>query len=300
MKIAVAVDLSVESHFALRWALDLRDRIRDQGRRARVYAVSVPADSATFAYRSFSGFSRTDEDPGVHRRIVHQIREFLESVRLDVDDVEIVVREGDPAETIAGFCDEEDVDWLSVGQSTVGMLARLLLGSTVHSLTDRASSKLAIVHPGHARLEKKAELVVAIDFLPGSESALMTAAQMADVTDGRLHLIHALEDAPTGTSSSASGTRTTADIARLADDARQSLEELMDDIRQRYPDLNYTTFVHSGPARRVITDVIDRRSADAAFLGNVEHSTVEKWLFGSVSRALLRRMPTTMVLVPPQ
>ncbi len=300
MKIAVAVDLSVESHFALRWALDLRDHMRERGQRVETYAYTVPADNEDFAYRNLAGYSRTDEGPGVQRRLSHQIRAFLESVRSDVDDVEIVVEEGNVAKKIAAFCAAEDIDWLVAGQSTVGPFARLVMGSIIHDLTEMAPSNLAIVHPEHARLEEKSELVVGIDFLPGSEAALLAGAQIAELIRGRLHLIHALEDAPTGTTSAVGGPRSSTDIARITDNARHSLQELMVNVHERYPDVDYTTFVHSGRAKRVLANFIERRHADAAFFGKVDHSTMEKWLFGSVSRALLRRMPTTMVLVPAQ
>lgn len=300
MRIAVAVDLSVESHFALRWALDLRDHLREQGYSVETYAYTVPADAEQFASQNLAGYSRTDEEPGVHRWMVRKIREFLEAVRPDVDDVEIVVEEGKVAEKLTEFCEANDVDWLVVGQSTVGPLARLVMGSIVHDLTDQAPSRLVIVHPEHSRLEDNPELVVGIDFLPGSDAALMSAAELTQWTDGRLHLVHALEDAPTGATTSRTGPRSSADIARLTDEARHSLEGLMGKVRERYPDLDYTTFVHSGRAKRVLAKLIERRGADAAFFGKVDHSTIEKWLFGSVSRALLRQMPTTMVLVPPE
>ncbi len=298
MRIAVAVDLSVESHFALRWALDLRDRMREQGYGVETYAYTVPADADDFSRRNLAGYSHTDEEPGVRRWMVHKIRDFLESVRPDVDDVEVVVEEGEVARKLAAFCEARDIDWLVVGQSTVGPFARLVMGSVIDDLTELVPARLVIVHPEHSRLQERPELVVGIDFLPGSETALMSAAAVADLTEGRLHLIHALEDAPTGASTSMVGPRSSTDIARLSEEARRSLDELMFDVRQRYPDVDYTTFVHSGRAKRVLASFIDRRHADAAFFGKVDHSTMERWLFGSVSRALLRKMPTTMVLVP--
>ncbi len=302
MKIAIAVDLSVESHFAVHWALDLRDWARKRDRPVDVFAISIPADVQEFEYRNLAGYpTDATEIPGVRHRMTHHVRNFLETVDYDVDDIEIILDEGDASEIITEFCEREGIDWLVTGMDATDALSRMLLGSTVHQLRETAPCNLVVVHPEHARLTGDQNFVTGIDFLPGSESALFAASEISDLTDSHLHLVHALQDAPTGSSRSGPiRSLDPTDVAYLTADARESLEAMMDELQVQYPDIEYSTLVHSGSARRVLIEYIDRHNIDAAFLGKVHHSTFEKWFFGSVSRLLLKRMPTTLVLAPPE
>lgn len=301
MNIAVAVDFSMESHFAVRWALDLRDRARRQGIPVHTFAVTIPADAEDFGYRTLRGLpTSTTEDAGVSFQIAHRIREFLESVDYDVDDVEIVLEEGEPPEVLSEFCETNDIDWLVTGMNSSDALSRLVLGSTVHRLRELAPCNLAVVHPDHSRLNEPIDVAAGIDFLPGSDTALFGAASLTDLTGGHLHLLHALQEAPTGSSRRGPlSSLDPEDMARLESDAAESLDTMMDEIRRKHPDIEYSKLVHSGSAKKVLINYIDQNNIDATFLGKVHHSTFEKWFFGSVSRALLKKMPTTLVLVPP-
>ncbi len=301
MNLAIAVDLSVESHFAVRWALDLRDRARDRGESVTCHAIHVPSPSAPFAIQNFTGFGRADEEPGLHRQMVHQVRDFLESVSPDVDDVEIVVQDGDAPKIISKFCIAHQVDWLVTGMSTIGPVGRFFLGSTVHKLADRAPCRLAVVHPEHASLEGPVDLVVGVDFLPGSEAALFAAAELANHTDGHLCLLHALQDAPTGSVHGGLTTYlSTSDSANLTLASRRALHRMMDEVVQLYPDVTYDVFVDTGGARQVLSDAVTRRNSDILLLGKVRHPTIERLALGSVSRQILKRMPTTLVFAPPE
>lgn len=299
-RIAIAVDLSVESHFAVRWALDLRNRLREREEAVEMFAISVPADRETFAFQSIPEYPDTTQDAGVHHWIVRRVRDFLETVDHRVDDIEIVAEEGEASEVIAGFCREHEIDWVTCGMEMKGAFARWILGSTVYELTDLTPCNLAVVHPEHARLKPPLQFACGIDFLPGSEAALFSASHLADVTDAHLHLVHALRDAPTGSNRGASLEELDpSDAKRLAVDARQSLEAMMEEVRLKYPKLDYSALVHGDSAKAVLVDYIREHHIDAAFLGRVDHSTFEKLLGASVGRQLLKRMPTTLVMVPP-
>ena len=299
MNIAIAVDLSVESHFAVRWALELRAKARRLGQSVRCWAVCVPSPQEPFEFQSLA-YPNSTKDPGVHRRISHRTRTFLESVDDDVDDVEVVVEEGVPAEILARFCLRHNVDWLVTGKSSVGPFARLFLGSTVHDLIDLSPCRLAIVHPEHARLDPPLQFAVGIDFLPGSEAALFSAAELSELIEARLLLIHALQDAPTGRLQGGLVNYLAGpDPARLTATARASLESMMGELERQYPNLAYDIMVHGGSPKKVLQDLIERHHVDIAFVGKVYHSTLERWALGSVARTLVKRMPCTLVLAPP-
>ncbi len=298
MNIAIAVDLSAESYFAVRWALDLRARAREQGLPTRCYAVCIASSKEPFEFQSLA-YPDTTEDPGVHHRITHRVRTFLESVDDDVDDVEVVIKEGEAAQILSRFCDRHDIEWLVTGMSSAGPLARLLVGSTVHDLIDQVPANLAVIHPEYAQFDPPLNFTVGVDFLPGSDSALFAAAELAELTGAHLNLVHALQDAPTGTvHGGLVNYLANTDIAHLTAEARNSLESMMEELEKQFPDLSYSTLVHSGSPQKVLLDFIDSHDVDIVFLGKILHSTFERWTLGSVSRTLIRKMPTTIVLTP--
>ncbi len=296
MKIVIAIDLSEESRYATRWALDLRDRLRESDKPVETIALSVAPSS----WYSTDREQKVTHDPGIYHNLTHQIRDFLESVDPDVDDVEIAIDEGRPTDIITEYCHTRNVDWLVVGMSDLGPVGRFMWGSTVHSLADRVRSRMAIIHPEHDRLMSSMNFVLGIDFLPDSHHALLTAAELADSADAHLHLVHALQDPPTTTlSTGLVNYLSPGDIAHRTATARHSLENLMAQVQLKYPDLNYITLVHSGPPEKILAQYIDEIDADMVLLGKGHRSAVEKWILGSVSRGLLKRMPTTLILVPP-
>lgn len=299
MNIAVAIDFSVESHFAVRWALDLRAQARERQQPIRLLAFCVPSPTEEFDFQTLS-YPRTTDDPDIHHRLTRRVRSFLESVHHDIEDVEIVVQEGETADILSTLCRREDVDWLILGKTSTGPISRLFLGSTVHELIEEIPTRTVVVHPDHARLGEDLQIAVGIDFLPGSLAALFAAADLADLTGAELQLIHALPDAPTGKSQGGLvNYLAPSDLVHLTTDARQSMESMMAELTRRYPTLRYTILVHSGTPRMVLRKFVESQQTDALVVGHIHQTRLERWALGAVGRYLIRKMPTTLIVVPP-
>lgn len=299
MNLAIAIDLSPESRAALKWALDLRQTLRERDEALTCHAIHIPSVSAPFAFQNFTGYGRATDEPGIHHQLVHQVRQFMRDVDYDIDDIQIYVRDGHAPQLISQYCIEHQIDWLITGQSSTGTIGRFFLGSTVDAMAELAPCPIVVVHRDHPHLERPVDISVGIDFLPGSEAALFAAANLADITTGHLCLAHAFQDAPTGAlhqgmvnylmpSSAANMTLAT----------RRALHRMMDEVHQLYPHVTYDISVDHGLPRQVLTEIATHRDSDMLVLGKVHHPTLERLALGSAARQLLHKMPTTLVLAP--
>ncbi len=292
MRISAAVDLSQESLRALRWALDLRDRLRDRDQPVDLRVISIASPTWYSTDRS----QKVTDDLSVRSRWTREIRDAIEDVG-DVDDVPIDLDEGSPARLLARACPPSHTDWLVAGSSRHGFLSRLLQGSTAHRIARQAPCNVALVHPDHHRLLPGHSFAVGVDFYPGSEAAMMAAARLTDLTDGSLHLIHALTDEPTSSlSAGLINYLSPTDITHLSASARASLEALIHEVRRRYDLPIYTTAVHTGLPYEVLRDYCHAAHIDSMALGRVPRTKASEVILGSTTRALVRSMPTTLLL----
>lgn len=295
MKLAVAIDFTIESSAALRWALDLRDHLRESQRPVELVAISI----APRTWFSMDREQKTTDDPGLHHSLVFQVREFLESVDSHLEDIRIIVDEGRPAPLISSICAQEEVDLLAIGRTAPTALNLWSWGSTSHKIADQIDCPLAIVDPDHQRFRRDSTILVGVDFSLTSENALWNAAELADLSTSELHVLHALEDMPLTTMSTGMvNYLSPGDLAHLSANARESLEHIMIGIRRRHPKLAYATLVHSGNAIKLLTHHVRNTEADLLVLGKIHRSRSAEYLLGGVARGLVKRPPTTLLLIP--
>ncbi len=305
MHIAIAVDLSLESHAAVSWGLSLRKRLRQRGLSAPLSIVSVIAQAAPFHHHSLPGYDSDLSDRGARHRLAHQLREFIATAGRPTDDVRIVLREGNPTDQLAAFCREQYADLLICGATSVQGLSRLIVGSTAHQLLDTLDCPLVVAHPQHLQWPAQPQWVVGVDFDTTSEQTLWEAARMADLSAARLHLVHALDSARASTgvslsagSSASSRFSSSSELAARTAEMRQSLQSMMAEVSTRFPALQYATFVHPAPPAPLLNEYVQKRDAHAAFVGTRTRGRLERLIYPSVDRNLLKRFPTTMIFVP--
>ena len=295
MKIAVAIDFSLESGAALRWALDLRDHLRRRDKPARVIAISI----APRTWFSMDRAQKTTHDPGLHHHLIFQVRHFLESIDPDVDELEIRIDEGRTAPLIIETSERENVDLLVIGRTDPAPLVRWHWGSTAHRIADKFHLPLVIVDPDHCRFPAHGKFAIGVDFSPASEKALWQAANLAELTSSQLHVIHALQDLPLTTMSTGMvNYLSPGNLANISASARESLEFIMAGIQRYHPSLTYATMVHSGTPAHILASHANQTNLDLLVLGKIRRSRTSDYLLGGVTRALVKEMPTTLLLIP--
>lgn len=296
MKIAVAVDFSPESAAAIRWALDLRTLLGEKDDPPSIVAISISPG----AWQTTDRDKTPTTDPGIRYTMSHQLRDFLEEVEPQSDFIDLHLDSGPPAERITHYCDIHHIDWLIIGMSAHGPLGRLLWGSTAQDLVARAKCNVAVVHPHSPVPSKSTDFLIGADLLPRTDNALLAAAQFADPIGGTLHMAYALPDAPLSSVQTGFVNYTSqGDLAHLTAEAREKLENIADQLRHKYPTLRYSTAVYSGTPTALLMEQAKKHHADAIFLGNSRRSGFEGWLLGSAGRQLLKKMPTTLIFIPP-
>lgn len=125
-------------------------------RRAVEYAVEhFPDSSITLLYvmdpmldygrrRAFPGYRQDDEFANEREKGEHVLESVLESVPEGID-VETALEAGEPARTIVGFAEEQDVDGIVIGSHGRQGASRYLLGSVAELVVRRSPVPVTVV-----------------------------------------------------------------------------------------------------------------------------------------------------------
>ncbi|RAL23958.1 hypothetical protein DL240_07360 [Lujinxingia litoralis] len=295
MNILLATDLSLEAEGAARWALALRDRIHQADHQATLRALYVSEPS----WHAMKGEAQVTDMPGLNYQTTHEVRDWLKGVDDDTADVDIVVREGNPSREITEYCKQNPVDWLITGTSGAGAFGRALLGSTSLKLAHRAPTRTVLVKPDHQSLPDHPRMAVAVDFFPGSQSALFSAAQLAHLNEGTLELVHVLQDHPTPTlNTGLVNYLAPRDMEELSARTRDSLNALCAQVQALYAGLKVEAHVFSGRAAPTLIHFCEHNAIDLVVLAKRSRSALQDRALGSVAGAVARKHPTTVMLVP--
>ena len=143
-RLLIAVDTSAEAQLAAAMGGRLATQLD-----ADVVLMSV--FSATCASTPEIGFI----EPDIRAGCMAAGSRFLDELRAKMPDperVETLLREGDPATEIVRAATIYDVDMIIMGTHARGRLARAVLGSTVHAVTQKATVPvMTVAHPPEER-----------------------------------------------------------------------------------------------------------------------------------------------------
>jgi nucleotide-binding universal stress UspA family protein len=141
------------------------------------------------------------------------------------------------------------------------------------------------------------EILVAVDFSGGSNSALDYAALIAKKLGANLHVIHVWQVPEFVPRSERTSEATLAYFRKaLEDQASRELAELVRDAKRRGIAVTHA-FTESGVPSSVIVDVAARQKYDLIVLGTHGRTGLAHALLGSVTEKVLRRAPCPVVAV---
>lgn len=259
-------------------------------RPGRVHVVSV-VPTGTPMLRHLQGRLAPLEERRRHAATAAQTA--ADELRRAGFDTDPSTPEGRPSTAIARFVDESDVDVVVVGAANHGRTARLF-GSVSEAIVSRAAGAVLVVRDVVAAAPT--EVVLAVDDEQRAAAAVDLAARLLEPSRVRFTVLGVAEVLAPVLSPPLIRH---ADAAVRADDelvvaARRHVEHAAARLREHGFEATEDVVVGE-PVHRIV-DAVERRSAGLVVLGGRGLGAVEGALLGSVSRAVLARVPATLIV----
>jgi nucleotide-binding universal stress UspA family protein len=284
-KFLVAIDLSEASRTPLGYAAELARRLG-----ASLTALYVSQRYAS--YEPFPAFVPEPAlDPARRQELEGEVRRFVEATA-GLPPVEVLLRDGDPAEEILAVAGESGFDLLVIGTHGRRGFERWALGSVTDRVARRATQPLLAV-PSHASAPAELRLLCALDLSDACCEVLEYAAALGQRLPARLLVLHVAEGSHWYDPWAASGVDPVAVREAVAEDAQQRLSKL---VARHVPEgVETETRVAFGRAQREIERIAEQ--ADLVVLGISSTSGIDRLFFGSTAQHVLRAGVRPVLLV---
>lgn len=274
--VVVAVDGSEGSRSALSWAAAEAARV---GADLRLIAIADERSlSPRFPVRLNRSHARKVLDT-----LVASVPDTVPPEQLSTE-----VHEGDATTTLLEHLDHGRM--LVVGKRGVGVIPRMLVGSTSLAVAGRSPVPVAVVPTGWRPDEHTSEpVVLGVDPSRAGKHLLHLAFRRAERLGVPLVAVHGWE-AP-----SALWTDTPAD--EWEREAHEQFQEVLEPWRLRFGGVELRTVVSSHhPAIAVLAEA--EKGAQVVLLGRHASSRFTGFVFGSVTRAVLHYSEVPVLVVP--
>jgi len=182
---------------------------------------------------------------------------------------------------------------LVLGSRGRGTLASLLLGSVSVALVAHAPCPVVIARSGYdAGPVAEQRVVVGVDGTADSAAALTFGFELASDQHRPLEVVHAVGDAWV---TPASGLISAEMVEDVITEWRVMLAESLAGYSEKFPDVEFHSRLVRGSATRAL--VLASETASAVVVGARSRSAANRWLLGSVSRAVVEHATCTTVVV---
>jgi nucleotide-binding universal stress UspA family protein len=285
-KVLVATDLSEASRTPLEYAAALSRRLD-----ATLTALYVSPRDAS--YEPFPTFpTQAALDPTRRQGLEDEVRRFVQSAA-GHQQVEVVVRDGDPADEILAAAAESSFDLVVLGTHGRRGFERWSLGS----VTDRVARGLArplLAVPPHARPPAAVRMLCAVDLTDASGEVLAYAAGLAARLEGRLLVLYVAEGSHWYDPWPIAGVDQEAIRRAVAESTEKRLAEL---VARHVPSaVQAEVRVTFGRAHREIERVASEQ-VDVVVLGLPSTRGIDRLFFGSTAQHVLRAGTCPVLMV---
>jgi len=285
-RVLVATDLSEASRTPLGYAAALSRRLN-----ASLTALYVSPRYAS--YEPFPAFpSQAALDPARRQALEEEVRRFVESAAWP-QPVEVVVRDGDPADEILAAAGESTFDLVVLGTHGRRGFERWSLGSVTDRVARRLERPLLTVPP-HAGTPSAVRMLCALDLSDASAEVLAYAAGFAERLEARLVVMHVAEGSHWYDPWPISGVDPDAIRRAVAETAERRLAEL---VARHVPGaVPVEVRVTFGRPQREIERVA-RDEVHVVVLGVPSTRGIDRLFFGSTAQHVLRAGTCPVLLV---
>lgn len=280
--IVFATNGSTEADAALHFAIALAERTDIPLRVLTVLEPmpALPAQPSGAQYHMEVEVERAEE---ILERIRPEISPLREHQRVITS-----MLVGSPGPTIAEAARAWNAKYIILGAGRHSKLERFLAGETVIRVLRHAGVPVIAVPTGRGDLPRNG--LVALDFGAASIDAAHAAASIIDA--GVLHLVHVQPeiDVP--------ATDPDAWFEIYSSGARDLMTRLAQDVREEHSGIHAEMTLTRGHPAEVLVERALRLGADLIAVGQHNHGTVERLLFGSVAHAILRTAKCAVLIAP--
>lgn len=224
-------------------------------------------------------------------------RRVLETTRTGlsgVDEVETVVRRGDPVETILEYAAERDVGLLAMGTHGRTGLDRYVTGSVTERVVRRADAPVLTVRAtDRSHVEGYEEVLVPTDGSDAAEAAVDHGLAVAERAGARVHAVNVVDVGSLGASSG--NVPPTRLVDRLEADGRAASERVAARARER--GLEVVTEVTEGFPAVELLDYTEERDVDLCVMGTAGRTGLNRYLLGSTTERIVRHAEVPVLAV---
>jgi nucleotide-binding universal stress UspA family protein len=290
------VDFSETSGRALHHALELARR-----RGARVTVMHVAARTLPPLSALGAGTSAAMEGgvrEGLRHDLLEELQRFVEPAAKGVP-VAYEVDEGNVVGSIVERAAHADL--LVLGTHGHGEIEKLVLGSVTEKALHKAPCPVLTVprpeqSPPPAASFKR--ILCPLDFSAASDEALAVALAMAREEDGRVTLLHVVEGALGEMSADDLHLDLGGYLKQAEEQARERLRRTMSGEDARWYDDQPILAV--GKAHSKILSVAEERNSDLIVIGVHGRGALDRLIFGSTARHVVRGASCPVLSVRPQ
>jgi nucleotide-binding universal stress UspA family protein len=212
--------------------------------------------------------------------------------------VETRLLEGVPHRVVAEHVAASGVDLVVMGRRGRAGLGDGLLGSVTERVVVGVDVPVLVVPEGEAERvpEGFSTVLLPTDGSENAEAATGHAADLARRFDAGLHVATVVDAASAG---GLFGAESVTDdlIERLEAGGEEAIERMVEAVRAIDPDLDPTTAVVRGTPHEGIRDYVTDHGVDLVAMGSRGRSGIEKQLFGSVAKRVLRVVDVPVLVV---
>jgi nucleotide-binding universal stress UspA family protein len=286
-RLLVGVDGTDGSVEALRWAAHEAARRGWPLHVVTCAELPLAVEAGLIGSGALGGNAVSDivaEHEAANQRAVSLARSF--GLDLDVSGETVL---GAPAYALVSASHDDDL--IVVGATAQPSRVTDVLGSVATVVAHRARCPVVVVHGPGRKDGSVRRIAVGVDGSPGSDAALMWAAEAAMRSDAELMLVHGWHYPYHAVRA---GSKDARDDMRL--DAMRTLESATQRARELVPSVRCHSLIsEQSPAKAVLDAAQD---ADLVVVGSRGHGGFASLVLGSVSRTVLQHSPVPAVVVP--
>ena len=294
--ILVATDFSHEALCAARWAASLGQLLHSQGEQVRLVFTYVVPVEALPARQVVSARSEEQE----LTLLAQELQEWISELQLDGVEVLPKVHVGSARRTLPDLVREYQADWLVLGQTGKGRLAKIFLGTTAEQIALNPPCPTVLVKDVAFPWDGGLRIFSSLDLRPSSYRAAARAADTFAPLSPEITLAHVVDLPKMGSGLIDSNTLPET-ISSYLSEATSSIEK---EIQTSWDELTseptppHQIELRPGYPTHELLYLIEEMTPDLITIGVNHHSALSRFFLGSVGHGILRQGLATYLLFP--